>query len=158
MAKPLTTEQLDALVQAGKSMKKITRLQVFTLATAGLLDVQDGEFVLTGKAERAVKRHARQASLQKNIPVIAEAAMQILDTDDRMCNHREIWNRVGREVFSRDEVLDSLRALRDEGVLQSVKLSGNNFQIVWKRGPAAPAVEAPEFIDMTDPRLVAEES
>jgi len=145
MAKPLTTEQLDALIQAGKSMKKITRLQVFTLATTGLLDVQDGEFVLTGKAERAVKRHTRQISLQKNIPVIAEAALQVLDTDDRMCNHREIWNRAGRDNFTRDEVLDSLRALRDEGVLRSVKLSGNNFQIVWKRGPAAPAVETPEF-------------
>ena len=145
MAKPLTTEQLDALIQAGKSMKKITRLQVFTLATTGLLDVQDGEFVLTGKAERAVKRHARKVALQKNIPVIAEAALQVLDTDDRMCNHREIWNRVGRDNFTRDEVLDSLRALRDEGVLRSVKLSGNNFQIVWKRGPAAPAVAAPEF-------------
>ena len=145
MAKPLTTEQLDALIQAGKSMKKITRLQVFTLATTGLLDVQDGEFVLTGKAERAVKRHTRQISLQKNIPVIAEAALGVLDTDDRMCNHREIWNRVGRENFTRDEVLDSLRALRDEGVLRSVKLSGNNFQIGWKRGPAAPAVATPEF-------------
>ena len=145
MAKPLTTEQLDALIQAGKSMKKITRLQVFTLATTGLLDVQDGEFVLTGKAERAVKRHTRQISLQKNVPVIAEAALQVLDTDDRMCNHREIWNRVGRDNFTRDEVLDSLRALRDEGVLRSVKLSGNNFQIVWKRGPAAPALAAPEF-------------
>ena len=145
MAKPLTTEQLDALIQAGKSMKKITRLQVFTLATTGLLDVKDSEFVLTGKAERAVKRHTRQISLQKNIPVIAEAALQVLDTDDRMCNHREIWNRAGRDNFTRDEVLDSLRALRDEGVLRSVKLSGNNFQIVWKRGPAAPAVAAPEF-------------
>lgn len=145
MAKPLTTEQLDALIQAGKSMKKITRLQVFALATTGLLDVQDGEFVLTGKAERAVKRHARQVALQKNIPVIAEAALGVLDTDDRMCNHREIWNRVGRDNFTRDEVLDSLRVLRDEGVLRSVKLSGNNFQIVWKRGPAAPAVAAPEF-------------
>ena len=69
----------------------------------------------------------------------------MLDTDDRMCNHREIWNRAGRDNFTRDEVLDSLRALRDEGVLRSVKLSGNNFQIVWKRGPAAPAVAAPEF-------------
>ena len=145
MAKPLTTEQLDALIQAGKSMKKITRLQVFTLATTGLLDVKDGEFVLTGKAERAVKRHTRQISLQKNVPVIAEAALGVLDTDDRMCNHREIWNRAGRDNFTRDEVLDSLRVLRDEGVLRSVKLSGNNFQIVWKRGPAAPAVASPEF-------------
>ena len=118
---------------------------MFTLATTGLVDFQDGEFVLTGKAERAVKRHTRQISLQKNIPVIAEAALGVLDTDDRMCNHREIWNRVGRENFTRDEVLDSLRALRDEGVLRSVKLSGNNFQIVWKRGPAAPAVATPEF-------------
>ena len=57
-----------------------------------------------------------------------EAALEILDTAERMCNHREIWNRVGRDKFERDEVLDALRALREEGILETVKLSGNNFQ------------------------------
>ena len=146
MAKPLSSAQIAALTQAAKNMNKITRLQVFALAQSGLLDVQDDEFVLTGKANRAVKRHARQAALDANVPVVAEAALAILDTNDRMCNHREIWNRAGRDKFERDEVLDALRALREEGVLETVKLSGNNFQVFWRRGAAAPAVVAPEAV------------
>jgi len=145
MAKPLSTTQLAALTQAAKSVKKLTRLQVFTLAQSGLIDVQDEEFVLTGKAQRAVKRHARQVALEASVPEVRAAALAILDTNDRMCNHREIWNRVGRDKFERDEVLSALRALREEGVLETVKLSGNNFQILWRRGAAAPeVVEAPE--------------
>ena len=143
MAKPLTSAQIAALTQAAKNMNKITRLQVFTLAQSGLLDVQEDEFVLTGKAERAVKRHARQAALDANIPVVAEAALSILNTDEAMCNHRQIWNAVGRDKFERDEVLDALRALREEGILETVKLSGNNFQVFWRRGAAAPAVVVP---------------
>jgi len=158
MAKPLTSTQLVALTQAAKNMNKITRLQVFALAQSGLLDVKDDEFVLTGKAQRAVKRHARQSALQANIPVVAEAALQILDTDVAMCTHRQIWTAVGRDKFDRDDVLDAMRALREEGVLESVKLSGNNFQIMWKRGAAAPALAVPEFVDVTDPKLVAEEA
>ena len=145
MAKPLSTTQLAALTQAAKSVKKLTRLQVFTLAQSGLIDVQDEEFVLTGKAQRAIKRHARQAALEASIPEVRAAALEILDTEGRMCTHREIWNRVGRDRFERDEVLNALRALRDEGVLKTIKLSGNNFQIMWQRGDSAPAVPAQEF-------------
>ena len=146
MAKPLTSAQIAALTQAAKNMNKVTRLQVFTLAQSGLIDVQGDEFVLTGKAERAVKRHARQAALDANVPVVAEAALSILDTNEAMCNHRAIWNRVGRSILSRDEVLDALRALREEGILETIKLSGNNFQVFWRRGAAAPAVVAPEAV------------
>ena len=143
MAKPLTPAQIAALTQAAKNMNKLTRLQVFALAQSGLIDVQEDEFVLTGKAQRAVKRHARQAALDANIPVVAEAALSILNTDEAMCNHRQIWNAVGRDKFERDEVLDALRALREEGILETVKLSGNNFQVFWRRGAAAPAVVVP---------------
>jgi len=145
MAKPLSNDQIRALTQAAKNMNKLTRLQVFALAQSGLINVADGEFVLTGKAERAVKRHSRRAALEANVPVVAAAAMQILDTNEAMCNHRQIWNAVGRDKFERDEVLDALRALREEGVLETVKLSGNNFQVFWRRGAAAPAaVVAPD--------------
>jgi hypothetical protein len=89
---------------------------------------------------------------------VAAAALQILDTDVAMCTHRQIWTAVGRDKFEREDVLDAMRALREEGVLESVKLSGNNFQIVWKRGAAAPALAVPEFVDVTDPQLVAEEA
>lgn len=150
MANPLTSIQLAALTQAAKNMNKITRLQVFALAQSGLLDVQDDEFVLTGKASRAIKRQATKDALNASVPLVREAALAVLDTEDRMCNHREIWNRVGRDKFERDDVLNALRALRDEGVLETVKLSGNNFQIMWRRGTGAPAVAAPEFVEVTE--------
>jgi len=146
MAKPLSSEEIDSLIQATKNADRLTRLQVFTLATSGLIDVVDGAFVVTGKGQRALKRQSRQAQLAATVPVVMEAALEILDTAERMCNHREIWNRVGRDKFERDEVLDALRALREEGILETVKLSGNNFQVFWRRGAAAPAVAAPAAV------------
>ena len=143
MAKPLSSEEIDSLIQATKNADRLTRLQVFTLATSGLIDVVDGAFVVTGKGQRALKRQSRKAKLAETVPVVMEAALEILDTAERMCNHREIWNRVGRDKFERDEVLDALRALREEGILETVKLSGNNFQVFWRRGAAAPAIAAP---------------
>lgn len=149
MAKPLTSAQIEALTQATKNVDRLTRLQVFTLATSGLVDVEDGAFIITSKGDRAIKRQVRGQALEANVPVVMAAALEILDTNEAMCNHRQIWNAVGREKFEREDVLDSLRALREEGILDTVKLSGNNFQVFWKRGaaaaligPVAPQIEA----------------
>ncbi len=142
MAKSLSAAQVTALLQATKNSSKLTRLQVFTLATTGLIDVKDDNFVVTSKGQRAMKRQDRRINIEKNVPVVAEAALEILDTNEAMCNHRAIWDRVGRDKFERDDVLDALRALREEGVLETIKMSGNNFQVFWRRGAAAPAVAA----------------
>jgi hypothetical protein len=146
MAKSLSSEEINSLIQATKNADRLTRLQVFTLATSGLIDVVDGAFVVTGKGQRALKRQSRQAQLAATVPVVMEAALEILDTNEAMCNHRAIWNRVGRDKFERDDVLGALRALREEGVLETIKLSGNNFQVFWRRGAAAPAVAAPAAV------------
>lgn len=146
MAKSLSSEEINSLIQATKNADRLTRLQVFTLATSGLIDVVDGAFVVTGKGQRALKRQSRQAQLAATIPVVMEAALEILDTNEAMCNHRAIWDRVGRDKFERDDVLDALRALREEGVLETIKMSGNNFQVFWRRGAAAPAVAAPAAV------------
>jgi len=147
MAKSLSAAQVTALLQATKNSSKLTRLQVFTLATTGLIDVKDDNFVVTGKGQRAMKRQTRRINIEKNVPVVAEAALQILDTNEAMCNHRQIWEAVGRDKFERDEVLDAMRHLREEGILETVKLSGNNFQVFWRRGAAAPEVVAPPEVD-----------
>ena len=146
MAKPLSSEEINSLIQATKNADRLTRLQVFTLATSGLIDVVDGAFVVTYKGQRALKRQSRQAQLEATVPVVMEAALEILDTNEAMCNHRAIWDRVGRDKFERDDVLDALRALREEGVLETIKMSGNNFQVFWRRGAAAPAVAAPAAV------------
>ena len=142
MAKSLSSEEINSLIQATKNADRLTRLQVFALATSGLIDVVDGAFIVTGKGQRALKRQSRQAQQAAVVPVVMEAALEILDTNEAMCNHRAIWDRVGRDKFERDDVLDALRALREEGVLETIKMSGNNFQAFWRRGAAAPAVAA----------------
>jgi len=148
MAKPLTTEQINALTLATKNVDRLTRLQVFTLATSGLIDVVDGEFVVTKKGANKLRRHTRKAQVQNAVPVVMEAALAILDTQDRVCNHREIWERVGRDKFDRQVVLDALRVLREEAVLETFSLGGSNnpFQIRWRRGAAAPPVAAPPAV------------
>jgi len=152
MAKSLTSAQIEALTQATKSVDRLTRLQVFTLATSGLVDVEDGAFIITSKGDRAIKRQVRGQALSVNVPVVMAAALEILDTNEAMCNHRQVWNAVGREKFERDDVLDSLRALREEGILDTVKLSGNNFQVFWRRGAAAALCGpvAPEAVAVAD--------
>ena len=161
MAKPLTPEQINALTLATKNVDRLTRLQVFTLATSGLIDVSEGKFVVTPKAERALARHLRAANLEQNVPVVLNAALEVLNTPDAMCNHRQIWEAAGRDQFERDDVLDALRVLREEGVLETVKLSGNNFQVFWRRGAAAPALpqpaeQPPEVIEVIEVSEVPE--
>ena len=146
MAKSLSSEEINSLIQATKNADRLTRLQVFALATSGLIDVVDGAFIVTGKGQRALKRQSRQAQQAAVVPVVMEAALEILDTNEAMCNHRAICDRVGRDKFERDDVLDALRALREEGVLETIKMSGNNFQVFWRRGAAAPAVAAPAAV------------
>ena len=146
MAKSLSSEEINSLIQATKNADRLTRLQVFALATSGLIDVVDGAFIVTGKGQRALKRQSRQFQQAAVVPVVMEAALEILDTNEAMCNHRAIWDRVGRDKFERDDVLDALRALREEGVLETIKMSGNNFQVFWRRGAAAPAVAAPAAV------------
>ena len=146
MAKSLSSEEINSLIQATKNADRLTRLQVFALATSGLIDVVDGAFIVTGKGQRALKRQSRQAQQAAVVPVVMEAALEFLATNEAMCNHRAIWDRVGRDKFERDDVLDALRALREEGVLETIKMSGNNFQVFWRRGAAAPAVAAPAAV------------
>ena len=48
----------------------------------------------------------------------------------------------------RDNILNALRHFREGGLLETVKLSDNNFQIFWKRTPEgidpSEMTEAPE--------------
>ena len=139
MAKPLTDSQKRALTQAEKNTTRLTRMQVFELATAGFIEVcgvRDSDFAVSKKGARALARENKRARVAQVKDVVRDAALAILDTEGALTKHRSIWVAVGRQEHSRDEVLDAMRELRDDGVLESVKLSGNNFQIFWKATPA----------------------
>ena len=68
-------------------------------------------------------------------------AFHELTKEGKPTKHRAVWEKVGREAHSRDEVLDALRTLRDNGEARTYKLSNNNFQIFWAQ-PLPPVEEA----------------
>jgi hypothetical protein len=85
--------------------------------------------------KRSEKLQAKQAKEARQVNVNGAVAMAVtkLLEDNEAIQHRPVWNLVGREEATRDEVLNGLRALRTEGVLESFKKSGNNFQVFWRK-------------------------
>ena len=94
---------------------------------------------LTQLSKRSDKLDAKskKAERQKRVNgAVAFAVGTLLKGDTESVQHRAVWNLVGREEASRDEVLDGLRHLRTEGALTSFKKSGNNFQVFWAKPSA----------------------
>lgn len=87
---------------------------------------------------RLVKKEAKEARAAEVLTKVGEAFHE-LTKEGNPTKHRAIWEKVGREAHSRDEVLDALRSLRDNGEARTYKLSNNNFQIFWAQ--PLPAVE-----------------
>jgi len=90
---------------------------------------------LIKKDERLKVKQAKEARQTRVSGAVAFAVGTLLK-DQEAIQHRAVWNLVGREEASRDEVLTGLRVLRDEGVLTSFKKSGNNFQVFWMKPSA----------------------
>lgn len=144
MAKPLSALTLSAISSASKNIGRITRAEVFTLATQGLISMtEEGEFELTSKATRAVKR-ARKAEAAAEIrPKVWEAVTQVSQDAEKMFRLDDVLKASGLDKGEhRQNILEALRHFRDGGMMESIKLSDNNFQIFWKRTPESLAAEA----------------
>ena len=92
-----------------------------------LKQVQD----LINKNQRKAARDAKKIRLEETKLKVTESLETLLKEPGSTVKHRTVWLSVGKEDFTRDEVLNALRALRDEGVLQNIKTSNNNFQVFW---------------------------
>ena len=143
MAKSLSTTQFETLnsISLGeKSLDSLTTVEAIQLAQDGFLTVSSsGAVQLSQKAERAVIRQLKRAKQDKITQALAyflgshmkpgigysvKPQGKSLDT--------AILPHVAKLGLDRDEVLDSLKALRAEGVLETnaghVK---NNCSIRW---------------------------
>ena len=133
MAKPLSTDTLSSLSLA---TSELTHVQIYNLAIQGLIE-QDGDtLVHSKKAGRAMKRMAKAAQLGE-VKVKVHSALQEIGKDsEHMFRLDDVLKATGLpKAEYRGLILDSLRSFRDEGLTESVKLSGNNFQIFWKVTP-----------------------
>ena len=96
---------------------------------------------LQRKAVRIQKKAAKEARAAATLTLVREAFTE-LTTEGNPTQHRAVWNKVGRQDFERDEVLQALRTLRDLGEARTYKLSNNNFQVFWAQ--PLPEVEEAE--------------
>ncbi len=85
------------------------------------------------KRDKKLKVKQAKKARQNRVNGAVAFAVGTLLKDHSAIQHRAVWNLIGREEASRDEGLDSLRALRATDALTSFKKSGNNFQVFWSR-------------------------
>ena len=133
MAKPLSSETLAALnIPTGD----LTPIQVYSLATQGLIEPDGDNLVHSKKAGRAMKRMAKAAELEGVKVKVHSALQEIGKSSEHMFRLDDVLKATGLpKAEYRGLILDSLRSFRDEGLTESVKLSDNNFQIFWKVTP-----------------------
>ena len=132
MAKPLSALTHSAIRSATESIYDLTTREVFTLATQGMISMdENGEFELTSRATRAVKR-ARKAEAAAEIrPKVWEAVTQVSQDAEKMFRLDDVLKASGLDKGEHRQN----RHFRDGGMMESIKLSDNNFQIFWKRTP-----------------------
>ncbi len=123
---------LSLLVSGNKKINNLSAKQAAVLAQNGFIGVQDGKFEVTSKGQRAHKRNVK-AHRGTLIRLCVEKALEELPAG-KPFRHRGLWLRMGQNEYTRNEVLEGLKACRELGIVQSRKLSNNNFQIVWFTG------------------------
>lgn len=135
MAKPLTPATI-ALLQS--EIEYLTPVQIYTLSVNKYLEPNEAGdgLQLSNKANNALKRSKKAAELEVVKGKVFEALKEVGKSTDHMFRLDDVLKATGLpKADYRSLILDSLRAFREEGLTESVKLSGNNFQIFWKVTP-----------------------
>ena len=133
MAKPLSPSVLAAL---NTTIESLTPVQIFELSVGGFLEVKEGALAFAKKAERGEKRTAKKEAIEAIRGVVFQSVTTAAGGTDKLFRLDDVLKISGLDKAThRDNILQCLRDLRDEGLLESVKLSDNNFQIFWKATP-----------------------
>ena len=135
MAKALTPSALSAINSAVKNISRLSKVDVYTLATQGLVTInEEGKFELTTKASRGIARAQKAVVAEEIRPVVWEAIGTISQDSEKMFRLDDVLKATGLDKGeNRQNILEALRHFRAGGMLESVKLSDNNFQIFWMR-------------------------
>jgi|TARA_R110000824_G_C15077224_1_gene663983 hypothetical protein len=135
---------LQSISQDGSTLNSLGRSvpvvsELIRLAAEGKVAVLDGRVVLTSKGQRLQKKIRKEALRQQHKAIVFRALQNVTKNAEGLSLTKPIHFRaaveaakVGVESITRTDVLDSLRDLRDEGQVQSVRTSRNNFGVRWK--------------------------
>jgi hypothetical protein len=135
MAQPLTPET-TALLQS--EIEYLTPVQIYTLSVNKYFEPNEAGdgLQLSNKANNALKRSKKAVELETVKGKVFEALKEVGESADHMFRLDDVLKATGLpKAEYRGLILDSLRSFREEGLTESIKLTGNNFQIFWKVTP-----------------------
>jgi len=130
-----------ALAVAKKNTARLTKVQVYHLTKAGLLGMnEEGEFIITEKAERKVARGKTKGLIEGWAPEVRRAVMtpeahNSLDGDGRRkISFDSVWKFLGSpdKAVNRSPMLATIKAMAEEGTIVQVRPNpNNNFGIYY---------------------------
>ena len=126
---------IDNLINGQTTPSRLTPAIAVQLSQLGILKLDGRNLVVD--VEKAKSRQAR--FLKRMVQLDCDSAVakvlleDLLTVPQGAVQHRQVWEAVGEKKFTRDQVLKSLRSLRDVGFLKSFRQSNNNFQVFWAR-------------------------
>ena len=129
----------SALAAATKNPARLTRIQVYHLTAAGLLGLdEEGNFVVTPKAEKTAKRGKTKALIAEWAPKVQGAVRELIKNENTVIRVDDVWKFLGSpdKAQFRSPILKNLQALRDAEVLTQHKRGNSNFGIYYTSGPA----------------------
>ena len=128
----------SALEVANKNPARLTRIQVYHLTAAGLLGLnEEGEFIVTPKAEKTAKRGKTKALIAEWAPKVQGAVRELIKNEHTVIRVDDVWQFLGSpdKAQFRSPILKNLQVLRDNGVLTQHKQGNSNFGIFYTSGP-----------------------
>ena len=128
----------SALAAANKNPARLTRVQVYHLTAAGLLGMnEEGEFIVTPKAEKRAQRGKNKALIEEFRAPVMGALKELIKDENTTIRVDDVWKFLGSPDKSkfRAPILKNLQALRDDGFLTQHKRGNSNFGIYYTAGP-----------------------
>ena len=118
-----------------------TRLLI-SLAATGFVSIDGDQVVLTAKGKKAKKRSDKAELREAHKECVLKALVNAPKDSRGLSFTKPVHFRaaveaakVGVTTITRADVLDSLRDLREEGKVESVRTSQSNFGVRWKVSP-----------------------
>ena len=144
----LTLPTVGSISETGSSIHHIgrdagTTRALISLAAAGFVAIDGNRVVLTAKGKKAKKKEQKAEQRFTHKKIVFRAVQNVVKNKDGLSLTKPIHFQAVKEAVkagvpsvTRTNVLDALRDLREDGLVQSVRTSNNNFGVRWKVHPS----------------------
>jgi hypothetical protein len=94
--------------------------------------LKDTEVVRLNKKHIRLNKKRNKDLRQSDVNDAVEKHLETLEPG-KLFKHRTVWEALGRDDFTRDEILTALQAHKENSLCAQVRKGDNNFQVFWTR-------------------------